>query len=229
MTFYDDGTGERIELSTTTLANWVSKTVNLLTLECGAGPGSRVLLQLPRHWLTAVWILAADAVGAEVTVGHQAEVAQGSFDVAVVGPDGVDAQPAAEEIFALSLAPLAAPFERPLPPLVRDYTMEVRAMPDQISGAVGPSGDLGALAEEIAAAQQLGSSDRVASLGNQTDLPSLAAQWLAPLAVGASVLWIRNPDPQLCVPRWAAERVTAVYAPLPDGVTLPLTIRLLAQ
>ncbi len=48
ITYYDDATGERIELSTVTLANWAAKTGNLLRDELGAGPGSRVAVLLPR-------------------------------------------------------------------------------------------------------------------------------------------------------------------------------------
>ena len=39
ITYYDDATGERIELSAVTLANWAAKTGNLLRDELGAGPG----------------------------------------------------------------------------------------------------------------------------------------------------------------------------------------------
>ncbi len=53
ITYYDDATGERIELSTVTLANWAAKTANLLRDELGAGPGSRVAVLLPAHWQTA--------------------------------------------------------------------------------------------------------------------------------------------------------------------------------
>jgi uncharacterized protein (TIGR03089 family) len=227
LTFYDDATGERIELSTTTLANWVAKTVNLLVLECGVGPGSQVALHLPRHWTTAVWVLAADAVGAEVT-SYPSGVSGGTpVDVAVVGPDLVADPPDAEEIFAISLAPLAAPFSQDLPSLVRDYSLEVRAMPDQVSGVAGPAGPLGTAAEARAAARSLEPSDRVAALGDLKGLPSLIDDWLAPLAVGASVVWVRNPDPAQCVPRWATERVTAVSSTLPNGVVLPEAIRLL--
>jgi uncharacterized protein (TIGR03089 family) len=227
LTFYDDASGERIELSTTTLANWVAKTVNLLILECGVGPGSQVALHLPRHWTTAVWVLAADAVGAEVSSDPTGVSQASHVDVAVIGPDLVADPPDADEVFAVSLAPLAAPFPQDLPSLVRDYTLEVRAMPDQVSGAAGPAGALGALAEASAASHHLRSSDRVASLGDLRGLPSLIDDWLAPLAVGASVLWVRNPDPARCVPRWATERVTAVSSTLPNGVVLPEAIRLL--
>ena len=49
ITYYDDATGERIELSTATLANWAAKTANLLRDELGAGPGTRVAVLLPPH------------------------------------------------------------------------------------------------------------------------------------------------------------------------------------
>ena len=42
ITYYDDATGERIELSAVTLANWAAKTGNLLRDELGGGPASRV-------------------------------------------------------------------------------------------------------------------------------------------------------------------------------------------
>ncbi|MET0997002.1 MAG: TIGR03089 family protein, partial [Mycobacterium sp.] len=53
VTYYDDATGERIEVSTVTLANWAAKTANLLRDELGAGPGSRIAVLLPAHWQTA--------------------------------------------------------------------------------------------------------------------------------------------------------------------------------
>ena len=67
ITYYDDATGERIELSAVTLANWAAKTGNLLRDELGAGPASRVAILLPAHWQTAavlfgVWWIGAEAV-----------------------------------------------------------------------------------------------------------------------------------------------------------------------
>ena len=63
ITYYDDATGERIELSTVTLANWAAKTANLLRDELGAGPGSRVAVLLPAHWQTAA-VLSASGTSA---------------------------------------------------------------------------------------------------------------------------------------------------------------------
>ena len=50
VTFYDDATGERVELSGATLGNWVAKTANLLQEEFDVGPGSTVAVALPVHW-----------------------------------------------------------------------------------------------------------------------------------------------------------------------------------
>lgn len=221
MTFYDDASGERVELSTTTLVNWVAKTVNVLTLTCGVGPGARVSLHLPRHWLLAVWVLAADAVGAEIRGSG------GAADVAVVGPDRLAELPEADEVIACSLAPLAAPFRDPLPVLVHDFTVEARSMPDHVVGPVGPSSGWGPRAEQQASALGLTPTDRVAALGPDPDPDALVREWLAPLAAGASVVWVRNPDPVRCVERWKAERVTAVAAPVPDGVAVPEAVRTL--
>ncbi|PRC45886.1 TIGR03089 family protein, partial [Mycobacterium sp. ITM-2017-0098] len=64
ITYYDDATGERIELSTATLANWAAKTGNLLRDEMGATPGSRVAVLLPAHWQTAAVLFGIWWIGA---------------------------------------------------------------------------------------------------------------------------------------------------------------------
>ena len=66
LTFYDDATDERTELSVTTFANWVAKTANLLQDEFDVGPGSTVAVALPVHWQTAAVLLAAWSCGAAV-------------------------------------------------------------------------------------------------------------------------------------------------------------------
>ncbi|WP_280412430.1 TIGR03089 family protein, partial [Nocardia asiatica] len=53
VTYYDDATGARIELSGATLANWAAKTANLIRDEFGLSPGARVAVLLPAHWQTA--------------------------------------------------------------------------------------------------------------------------------------------------------------------------------
>lgn len=68
LTWYGDE-GERVELSGAVLANWVTKTANLLVEELDAGPGFRVRLDLPGHWRAVVWALGVWRVGACVVAG----------------------------------------------------------------------------------------------------------------------------------------------------------------
>src|SRR4029079_7878105 len=84
ITYYDDATGERIELSAVTLGNWAAKTANLLRDELGAGPGSRVAVLLPAHWQTAAVLLGVWYIGAEVVLGS------GEADVALCTADRID-------------------------------------------------------------------------------------------------------------------------------------------
>jgi uncharacterized protein (TIGR03089 family) len=67
LTWYGDD-GERVELSGAVLANWASKTVNLLVEEFDAAPGTRIVVDLPVHWRTAVWALASWRAGATVAL-----------------------------------------------------------------------------------------------------------------------------------------------------------------
>ncbi|MBO1755637.1 TIGR03089 family protein [Allobranchiibius sp. CTAmp26] len=98
ITCYDDGTGERIELSGKVLANWVSKAANLLQDELDAGPGTTVALHLPAdHWRTYYWALAAWSVGAHLTT------TDAPSDIAV----GITADGSGETEIVVTLAALA--------------------------------------------------------------------------------------------------------------------------
>jgi uncharacterized protein (TIGR03089 family) len=110
LTFYDDATGERTELSVKTFSNWVSKTANLYADELLLGPGDAIRIDLPTHWLGPVFLGAAWASGLEVT---------DDADVAVVGPDGLETE--AATVVACALHPFAIPFAAPLPAGVLDH------------------------------------------------------------------------------------------------------------
>ena len=86
VTFYDDSTGERVELSVKTFENWVAKTANLLQGELSADPGEHVALWLPAHWQTAVWVCAAAACGVVVSTDPRVQT---PVDVAVCGPESL--------------------------------------------------------------------------------------------------------------------------------------------
>ncbi|NUS49594.1 MAG: TIGR03089 family protein, partial [Nocardioidaceae bacterium] len=62
VTFYDHDSGERVELSLTTYANWVAKTAGLLQDELDGERGGLVLVDRPTHWLGAVWLGAVWSV-----------------------------------------------------------------------------------------------------------------------------------------------------------------------
>ncbi|WP_115788478.1 TIGR03089 family protein [Arthrobacter silvisoli] len=124
---------ERIELSGRVLDNWVAKTANLLQDELDAGPGISLRLELPAHWKSLVWALAAWQLGMEVVLdGGPADLLAtsspgeaGSGDAAGAGVTaGFDA------VVAVPLAALAMRWPGTLPPGVLDYAAEVRSHGD---------------------------------------------------------------------------------------------------
>ena len=205
VTYYDDATGERIELSTVTLANWAAKTANLLRDELGAGPGSRVAVLLPTHWQTVAVLLGVWWIGAEVISGAPADVALCTADrLAEADATG------AGEVAVLSLDAFGAPAPD-LPAGVTDYATAVRAHGDQITAerAPGPALDgrsvslVLAAANERAAALSLTAADRVLC-----EVPRPVEDLLAVLAAGASLVLVANPDPARLERRRQAEKVT---------------------
>ncbi|AWB93028.1 TIGR03089 family protein [Aeromicrobium chenweiae] len=102
LTYYDMSTGERVELSTITTANWVAKTSNFLVDELEVEPGARIRIGLPSHWLTAVWILSAWNVGAAVV--------DSGADIGLSGPELLADEPVR---VAASLRPLGGRFASP--------------------------------------------------------------------------------------------------------------------
>src|SRR5262252_11197289 len=78
LTYYDDATGERTELSGATLANWVAKTANLLVDGLGLGTGDVAAVALPPHWQTAAVLLGCWSAGLAVDLSPTAETAGGA-------------------------------------------------------------------------------------------------------------------------------------------------------
>src|SRR5687767_11005328 len=135
LTHYDDATGERVELSATTLDNWVAKTANLLQDEFDIGPGSTVAVALPVHWQTAAVLLGAWSCGAAV-LDTAAEDDGGLTGVDVVLA-AQDRLPALEddgddgaELLGLSLHPLGAGMAG-YAGRARDFALEVRTAGDR--------------------------------------------------------------------------------------------------
>lgn len=66
LTWYDDATGDRVELSVATIANWAVKTANSLVDEHGVEPGDPVALAPADHWLSFVAVLGLWCAGARL-------------------------------------------------------------------------------------------------------------------------------------------------------------------
>jgi uncharacterized protein (TIGR03089 family) len=64
LTFYDDDSGERTELSYATFDNWTAKTANLLAEQLGVRPGKPVATVLGTSWIAVVAAFACWKVGA---------------------------------------------------------------------------------------------------------------------------------------------------------------------
>ncbi|MFJ4810079.1 TIGR03089 family protein [Streptomyces longwoodensis] len=225
VTFYDDATGERVELSVATFANWVAKTANLLQDGMSAEPGDRVALLLPAHWQTAVWLVACSSVGVVADVAGDPARA----DLVVAGPDGMEAGRACKgERYALSLAPLGRRFVPGPPQGYADYAVEVPTYGDRfvpyapvdpeepaliVAGAEYTGAEIVERARgEAEALGLLGPGSRLLSGRGYDTWEGLSAGLYAPLASGGSVVLCRHLDQaseETLTRRIDTERVTA--------------------
>jgi uncharacterized protein (TIGR03089 family) len=212
ITYYDDATGERIELSTVTLANWAAKTGNLLRDELGAGPAARVAVLLPAHWQTAAVLFGIWWIGAQVVLdGAAADIALCTADRLSEADDAVGAG----EIAVLSLDAFGKPVAD-LPVGVTDYATSVRVHGDQVSPErhPGPALDGRSVADVLvdaqasAAAQGFTAGDRVMSTARWDTADELTANLLAVFAIGASLVQVANPDASALDRRRQTEKVT---------------------
>jgi uncharacterized protein (TIGR03089 family) len=211
ITYYDDATGERIELSAVTLANWAAKTGNLLRDELGAGPASRVAVLLPAHWQTAAVLFGVWWIGADVLLDGS------DADIALCTAERLDEADAtgASEVAVLSLDA----FGRPTPDLpigVTDYATAVRVHGDQIVAERRPGPALaGRSVEQVldacqmaVAAKALTADDRVLSTASWSTADEVIDGLLSVLAAGGSLVYVANPDPAALPRRTETEKVT---------------------
>jgi uncharacterized protein (TIGR03089 family) len=218
LTYYDDATGERVELSVATFDNWVSKTAGLLRDGLDVEPGDRVALLLPAHWQSLVLASGCWAAGACVVLDDASD-----SRLAVVGPATLDAAPRNGETLALSLRPLGGRFTQPLPAGMLDYAAEVPTYPDRFvayepadpaepaleahgvvtahAGLVGQVTDRAARLDADPGARLLVATDDLRT--------ALLDALLVPLVVSGSAVLVRNEIRERRDARIAAERVTA--------------------
>ena len=216
VTFYDDATGERTELSVTTYANWVAKVSSLLADELDVDHGSRLLVDLPTHWLGTVVLGAAWSCGLEVVWEDDA----GPHAV-VTGPPGLDrwaAEAARIPVVAGALLPLAGRFPDGVPDGVHDLGVEVWSQPDGYTAWPAPEGGDAAVAgvtqaelwSAAAAGSHLTDGGRLLSEANPASPPGLASL-TEPLARNGSLVLLAHVSPERRERIAADERVTARF------------------
>ncbi|MQA33284.1 TIGR03089 family protein [Modestobacter roseus] len=235
VTWYDDATGARVELSATTLANWVSKTANLLQEEFDTAPGSTVAVALPVHWQTTAVLLGVWSCGAAVldtAVEDDGRLADA--DVVLAAQDRLPPLEEQDlpELLGLSLHPLGMGMTGYAGP-ARDFALEVRghgdvftpwqpvdpARPGLLAGGAQFSlGELVRTAEELAARLGLVAGDRVLVDERAATEAGPVAWLLAPLAAGASLVLVHDAASAQLQSRAEAERVTATLGTKLDGI-----------
>ena len=233
VTYYDGTTGERTELSATTLANWVAKTANLLQDEFDVAPGSTVTVLLPPHWQTAAVLLGVWSCGAAVRESPE----PGESGLALVAQsrlaefqDEGDADHL--DVLGVSLHPLGMGM-RDYTGDARDFALEVRTHGDVFSpwtpvdpagpglvlagGALSLEAVTGA-AVDLAGRLGMAAGDRVLVDDRLAEEAGPVTWLLAPLAAGASLVLVRQPDPDRLASLARAEGVTATLGPRVPGV-----------
>jgi uncharacterized protein (TIGR03089 family) len=218
ITFYDDATGERVELSFATFDNWISKTANLIQDGLVAEPGQRISLLLPVHWQTLVWHLACWSAGVIAAPGLDPAAAD---HVITAAESLTRAQACPGDRVLMSLRPLGGRSLEPVPAGVLDYAVEVPGYDDRFAPIrpvlpEDPALEIGGRtwtgAELVAAAKAAGtgltSTDRILTGADPATWAGLRTVLLGPLAAGASVVLCRNLDPTRIDARTTMERIT---------------------
>lgn len=222
ITFYDDSSGERVELSAATFANWVAKTANFFVDGLGLERGDRVRLVLPLHWQSLVLVAGAWAAGLVIDLpgeepGQQAPAAT----VLAEGFPG-NAENAANvpgELVMVSLRPMGAGLLRAdettdaVSASAIDYAADVLGYGDRFSGPAPGRNDLalGALSHgELLEEAHAAANPRRILLAPEGDPPLtadlLGTAYLGPLSGGGSVVLCRHADSSVLIRRAETER-----------------------
>jgi uncharacterized protein (TIGR03089 family) len=223
VTYYDEATGERSELSAKSLANWVAKTHYLLTDELGLGIGDTALIALPAHWISVPALLGCLTAGLALTTGpaQTSETSTPKAAVAFVSAETVSVADGVPDVYAVATTNASLGFGAEVPAGAEDYVTAVRPQADAWAGLRFLADENSPCFEGRNRAQVATAAiDRALELGFGAGARVLSTRpwigtesWLdtllAPLAVGGSVVYVRNcPDPAVLERRATQERVT---------------------
>ena len=176
-----DCTQGRVELSRVTFDNWVNKTVNFLQTEAELGQAATLVIDLPLHWMAAVWFVAAWEAGVDTALTGEGDLSVGTRDADIV----VVADP-------LGMAPPPAGVSAQW-----FFPADVRTMPDQRIFAPADPGAMRGMTAEGLCVQATGFAERVGLAPDGrllTDLPltepdGVLAAIAAPIAVRAAAIY----------------------------------------
>ena len=214
--------GQRAELSARTFENNVAKAANLLQDEVEAQEDTTILIALPLHWQTSVWLTAAALTGSQACVLTDGmALPDVHFSAAFVDRSHAHITSACP-VYGVSLHPLGLP-EADTPGI--DLAREVRAYSDVFSPYTAPQpgtswlhladGELSQTqaldaAAHVAESTGLGTDGRLLIHGemNRRSILSLAA---VPLATRSSLVICSDPDADIDQ-IMTTERCTAVLA-----------------
>lgn len=210
VTYYDEQSGERCELSVKSLTNWVVKTHHLLGTELGLGVGDTAFIALPAHWISVPVLLGCLTAGLAINDETPA-------DVAFVTPQTLDVARDVPDVFAIAPALAAAGFGGEPAPPAQDYVTAVRPQEDTwpsvvLSGSPDdpclPGRTRGEVAH-LAAASGLPPGARLLTTRSWTSPQEWIDTVLAPVAVGGSLVIVANcPDEDVIARRMHQERAT---------------------
>ncbi|MGC3859262.1 TIGR03089 family protein [Micromonospora chersina] len=229
LSYLDDATGERTDLTAQQLGAWAARSAGLLRDGCGLRPGDRVAVLLPPHWRTAAVLIGAWSVGLSVSFRPRALAglpvlepgADLPYDAVFVTPERLDdwLENVPEGTHRYLVGTGSGPLS-PVPPGWLDWSTEVLRHPEIAPdlAALGPNdpaspdgtsyGEWGAVAREYAKQIDLRAGDRLLVDAAEHEQP---LKWLlAPLAAGASVVLCANLHPADRDARAAAEQATRV-------------------
>jgi len=217
VTYYDEASGERSELSVKSLANWVAKTHFLLTDELGLGVGDSALITLPAHWISVAPLLGVLSAGLAVTESPL------TASVAFVDPSTVAAADGVPDVYCIAPDSAAVGLRGAQPEGTEDYVLSVRPQADKWSTVRSPGspaddcwaglsrGEVVTLARSRADELGLGSGGRLLTARSWSGPADWLDTVLAPLAVGGSVVFVRNAaDESVLTRRADQERATVI-------------------